>query len=181
MWRGERCATLIVSSRWLREHDDPLATRQRWFCTVCQAAYKTEHGTLVQMVHEGNAWCCLAECPDHVFKLIKATSVQREHDHATTPEELLQALPEAALYPEDWIKPVADKPGTYTFDASVFESVPRLRWTRFLADDFLSEDGALSPPAPVPKRSRGAAAQLTQAQMTDLFKPVPGKRDPADP
>ena len=120
----ERCATLIVSSRWNRKHDDPLATRQRWYCTVCQAAYKTESGTLVQMVHEGNTWYCRAECPDHNFKLIKATSVQREHDHAATPEALLNAIPEAALYTEPWIKPVEDKLGTYVFDETVFESVP---------------------------------------------------------
>ena len=70
------------------------------------------------------------------------------------------------------------KLGTYTFDETVFESVPCLKWTQLLADCFLSEDGVLSPSAPVPKRSRGAAAQLKPAPGAALLKPAPGKRNP---
>ena len=133
---------------------------------MCEAAYKTASGTLVQMVHEGHASFCRAECPDHTFKAIKATSVQRSHAQAKTPEDLLAAIPEAALRPESWIRPVPGKPGTYAFDEATFESVPCLQWAQLLADCFLDEDAMPPPPPPKPKRSRGAAVQL---------QPAPGK------
>ena len=148
---------------------------------MCEAAYNAASGTLVQMVHEGQASYCRAECPDHTFKAIKATSVQRNRAQAKTPEELLDAIPEAALRPEPWIQPVKGKPGTYVFDETVFENVPCLQWAQLLADCFLNEDVVPPPSAPGPKRSRGATVQLTPAPAAVLLKPAPGRGHPCAP
>ena len=145
-----------------------MAYHQHWYCTVCEAGYKTVHGMLVQMVCDGQASFCRSECADDAFKQIKAASVQRLHPNAQTPEDLLAAIPEAAIRPTSWIRPIPDKPGSYTFDADVFESVPCMKWNQLLADIFLGE-GATPPPPPLPtsKRSRRRAAQA-KIEQADL-------------
>ena len=69
---------------------------------------------MIQFVHEGHTSYVAADFPDDAFQQIKAASVQRQHKEATTREALLAAIPEAAIHPTSFIRPVAGKSGTLT-------------------------------------------------------------------
>ena len=80
LWGGERCPTVIASSRWQRRFDDPLQTKQRWFCTVCGARYKVASGVLVQFTQHGRESYARASIPPTHLQMVKCASVQRTHD-----------------------------------------------------------------------------------------------------
>ena len=43
---GEKCYTVTAASAWKRKKEDPLATKQAWYCPICGCRYKTTFGTL---------------------------------------------------------------------------------------------------------------------------------------
>ena len=133
----ERCNTIIASSWWRRMYEDPLATKQRWYCTVCGARYKVSNGVMIQMICDGVDGAVRATFPEHGMQQVKWTSVQRNHQHATTPEALLRAIPEAAICPNRVVRPVPGHPGAYFFDSALFDSIPRFDWAKLLNADFL--------------------------------------------
>ena len=138
----DRCPTVIVSSRWQRRWEDPLQTKQRWFCTVCGAKYKTTNGVLVQFTQHGRESYARASIPPTHLQMVKCASVQRTHDLAVTPESLLQAIPEAAIADTDVIRPHPDKAGTYIFDRDLFEKIPHMNWHSWLSADLLQTTAA---------------------------------------
>ena len=108
----ERCCTLIVSSQWTRKHDDPCATGQKWYCKICEAKYKTTSGMMVQMIYNGQSHFVRASFPTHDLQKIKANCVLGKNTGATTPAELLRAIPEACAQDEAAaITPVAREKG----------------------------------------------------------------------
>ena len=113
---------------WKRKWEDPLATKQVWYCTVCEAKYKTTNGVMVQFLHEGKSSFVRAEFPPAHFQQIKFGSVQRSHADASTPTELLDLIPEAAIAPSNIIMPVEGKQGTYVYDREALENLPMMNW-----------------------------------------------------
>ena len=49
LWGYERCHTATLSASWKRRHDDPVATKQRWYCPVCESRYTPNNGVLAEM------------------------------------------------------------------------------------------------------------------------------------
>ena len=135
----ERCNTLSVSSRWLRKQADPLAYKQVWYCPVCNARYKTTFGVMLQMVNAGEERFVRATFPEHGLQQVKWSSVQRTYRQATTPEELLAAIPEAALAPSAHVQPVDGKEGAYFFDDVAFDGLPCFEWAHLFERDFLGD------------------------------------------
>jgi hypothetical protein len=48
LWAPQACLRVTPSKDWKRKHDDPLATKQAWYCQ-CQSRYKASWGQLVQI------------------------------------------------------------------------------------------------------------------------------------
>ena len=148
--------------------EDPLACKQRWYCPVCFARYRTTNGVMVQMVCNGVDRFVRATFPEHGLQQVKWTSVQRSHAQATTPEALLQAIPEAAIHPNRVIQPVKGHLGAYFFDGEAFDQIPCFDWAKLFTEDFLGgkETGEGGPPAP-PSRAL-KAEPLEDVDMADL-------------
>ena len=167
----ETCSTLTTSSAWQRKHEDPLQSQQRWYCPICGATYKTRSGTMVQMVLNGESMFVRAEIPTEAFKQVKAASVQRTHAHATTPEELLRAIPEAAVRATEWLQPVTGMRGVYTYTEEVFKDIPLLQWDQLLAECLTErrlDQGAPPPPPPPPlEPAMGRGRGIQPEQMVD--------------
>ena len=49
--RGDEhmCRTVTRSAFWKKKHDDPLATKQKWYCPHCEAGYRTKFGLIVEL------------------------------------------------------------------------------------------------------------------------------------
>ena len=128
-WGQERCHTLTVSSLWSRLHQDPIATKQRWYCPVCMAKYKTSNGVMVELMCNGETSYVKAPFPPDDIKDLKAMAVEKQHAGINTVEELLQAIPEAHPVGAEWLTPTCFE-GTYSYQEAVFDEVPMLDWNR---------------------------------------------------
>ena len=140
-WGQERCRTLATSSRWLRKQADPLAYKQVWYCPVCGAKYRTTFGVILQMISGGQEKFVRATFPEHGMQQVKWTSVQRSYRQATTAEELLAAIPEAALAPSVAIQPVDGTKGAYSFNDKALMDIPCFKWAQIFERDFLADRG----------------------------------------
>ena len=112
----EHCGTMTLSSQWTRRHEDPLAQKQRWYCPACGARYKTTSGVLVELVHGGATHHVRADFPPESIQEVKWASVQRSHDHATTPETLLAAIPDAAPASGVVLQKIPTLPGNWLYN-----------------------------------------------------------------
>ena len=105
-----------------------MAKHQRWYCLVCETKYEPQSGMLVELVTAGRAHYVLAPYPPVEFREVKWASVRRCHPQATTPEELLAAIPAAPPIAADFLRAIAGKSGSWSYDRNVFDSIPRLEW-----------------------------------------------------
>jgi len=128
-WGEERCHTLTVSSLWNRLHQDPVASKQRWYCPVCQAKYKVTNGVMVELMCNGETSYVKAPYPPENIADLKAMAVEKQHAGITSVEALLQAIPEAHPVGADWLTPTCFE-GTYSYQEAVFDEVPMLDWNR---------------------------------------------------
>ena len=138
-WGTVKCPTLTLSSRWLRRHEDPLQSQQRWYCPVYQSRYKTCQGVLVQFTYKGHESYVRAEIPPTFLQKVKCAAAQRTYQTAITPEALLHAIPDAAIR-----KPIVAIPhpdasltGVYTFNREVFDELPIMNWATWLSQDVI--------------------------------------------
>jgi len=90
---GWRCCTVILTKDWARLHADPLAPKQKWYCKVCGAGYKTRFGMMLEMVFKGSAHYVKAHIPEKDWYDTKMMAVERRMSHVRTPMELYDALP----------------------------------------------------------------------------------------
>ena len=132
-----RCPTLIASSQWLRKNQDPLATKQKWYCKVCEATYKTTQGVMIQFMQNGVSSFSRAAFPDAAFQQIRFTAIQRAHQHATTPDDLLKAIPEAKIADNNFITPHPELRGVYIYDLPTFDAMAEFDWSCLLNREWL--------------------------------------------
>ena len=108
------------------------------------------------MVNHGEERFVRASFPEHGLQQVKWTAVQRTYRQASTPEELLAAIPEAALAPIELIQPVKGKVGAYFFNAEAFVKVPCFEWAQLFKREFLGDvahEGAGAAPPALPPTS----------------------------
>ena len=125
---------MTLSSQWKRRHEDTLAQKQRWYCPACEARYKTSSGVLVELIRGGKAHYVQADFPPESIQEVKWSSVQRAHDDARTPAELLAAIPEAAPAEGVVLQKMRGLPGSWLYNDKVLAEIPRLNWARLLSE-----------------------------------------------
>ena len=57
------CNAVSESQLWDRLKDQPEASGQRWYCTCCEARYRTKFGVVVETVMKGESAYFHAELP----------------------------------------------------------------------------------------------------------------------
>jgi hypothetical protein len=87
------CWTMINSKNWTQFFEDPIADKQRWYCKVCRARYKTGFGVLIEIVQKDTVKYMMADYPPDSIGDVRAAAMEREHSNASTPAELFAAVP----------------------------------------------------------------------------------------
>ena len=132
-----------------------MATRQRWYCGVCGAKYKTKFGLLMEIKHQGLGCYILADFPpQHMFDLKGAIIQQRFAEDLASPEKLYAILPDLKPASENFFKPILvgwkdgkSLTGHYSItNMAHLESLPRWSWgTVYQAPDIIEHgvEGAI--------------------------------------
>ena len=82
--------------------------------------------------------------PPESIQEVKWASVQRTHEHATTPESLLAAIPDAAPASGVVLQKIPTLPASWLYNREVLEDIPRLDWAMLYRDGAnLSPDHAV--------------------------------------
>ena len=164
------CRTVTLSKWWKKKHEDPLATKQKWYCPKCQAGYKTKWGVIIEMVvnrkvfdipaAEGDEdnfeiakgimskeWIglyCKAELPPQHLQDMNAQCVERFNPECTTPTQLLDAIP--CLRPISK-RALISRPGEGVYDLTeeADNMMDSVNWDELLSID--SQLTADEPPA----------------------------------
>ena len=88
----------------------------------------------MELVHGGATHYVCADFPPESIQEVKWASVQRAHDHATTPETLLAAIPDAALASGVVLPKIPTLPGSWLYNDEALEGIPRLDWAMLYRD-----------------------------------------------
>ena len=87
-------ATRSLSKEWHRLHDDPTATKQRWYCLECKARYMTRFGVVCELLMgDGKLRYCKAPIPPQGIMDAKFMSVESIMGPVQTPKELYDKIP----------------------------------------------------------------------------------------
>ncbi len=125
------CDTLILAKDWKKLHEDPMATKQRWYCEECYARYVTKFGVVCElMMGDGNLRYCVAEIPPQGIMDAKFMSVELVMGAVATPEELFAKIPSVTpLATIATIKQTA-KAGHYKFVDKKLADMPSMEWNQ---------------------------------------------------
>lgn len=128
------CNTVIESQAWDRLHQSAYACKQRWYCGMCNAKYKTRYGVMVEimLVQDGKqvAMYALGELPPFDLQDAKLMKIEQDFTEYKTPEDLLNALPKVApMDKATFIKPTG-VPGHYSVDDHMFAQLPKFEWNQ---------------------------------------------------
>jgi hypothetical protein len=94
------CLTAISSETWATKHDDPLASKQRWYCICCGALYKTKFGTIIEIEFEGQFYYVKAFIPPDNLR------ARRFEQPPTSREDLLDTLKNVAPHASRIMRPI---------------------------------------------------------------------------
>ena len=99
---------------------------------------------------------------------VKFASVQRTHSTITSPQELMDAIPEARIMKNQVIWPLPGKTGTYQFSAKAFDQIPLFDWASIFHKSFLQTPGSIHPlgASPHPTLPGGLRPQLSGASRS---------------
>ena len=86
------------------------------------------------MVHNGTSHFVRADFPPESFQEVKWASVQRAHDHATTPETLLASIPDAAPASGVVLQKMEGLPGSWLYNREALAAIPPLNWARLFTE-----------------------------------------------
>ena len=128
------CNTAIESMAWDRLHDDPQAVKQRWYCKMCTAKYKTKFGVLVEFVLEQGgkkvAMYALGDLPPFDIQDAKLMKIEETFSAYKTPEALLAALPKVTPLDRTHFLKETNMPGHWSFDNKMFETISKFDWNQ---------------------------------------------------
>ena len=129
------CATLILSKTWARKHNDPMASRQVYYCHQGHK-YATKYGQLVQLVIAGRSFFMRAEVPDWDIEDIRAINQEEENgwDASTSAEQIFAVAKVASPLECDQsglLVPIAAHDGHFKItNLEVFKSMPMFPWAQ---------------------------------------------------
>ena len=135
----DSCGTVIASKVWDRLKDDPLASGQRYYCNCCNARYKHENGSLLEIQTPGCVPVfCRATNPPYDNQDVKAMYLEDELD-PSSPEDLYSRIPEALPFADGTFirqalkselhNPQSDNYGVYRIvDVPSFKRMKRFPW-----------------------------------------------------
>ena len=153
---ADPCLTVISSETWTTKHDDPLASKQRWYCICCGALYKTKFGMIIEIEFEGQFYYVKAQIPPDNLEDARAMYLEQT---PTSREDLLDTL-NVAPHASRIMRPITidDVYGggktKFKFDANTFkitdkayEQIQRLDWEVILkfAQDPLTGNNECNP------------------------------------
>ena len=143
------CNTLIESKAWDTLKEDPLAVKQRWYCKVCFARYKTRYGCLIEIVRAGVAMYCQAELPPPDLYDAKGMIIQERFKGVKDPEALLNSIPEVRPVAASCFQQVGE--GIYKImDADAIAALERFQWDQLYNLAGVAKKGRAASAAPEP-------------------------------
>ena len=130
-WLSLPCYKMTLSTEWDRLHADPLAEKQRWYCS-CSTRYRAGMGVLTEMVNgPGNsAHYALADFPPQGILDAKFMAIEEQFRQCSTPQELLDAIPRAVPLDSKAFLVPTGKRGEYQMNRAMIEGIPKLEWNQ---------------------------------------------------
>ena len=133
--RRGTCGTLTISAGWKRMIQDPLATKQRWYCPLCGAKYRVKFGTYCEWQIGETTYSCLASYPPPaVERMQEAVGMTGElvpnWVPPKSPQELLDRIP-VAMPMSSVLYSVPGYAGVFKYDKKLFEKMPVMDWAQF--------------------------------------------------
>ncbi len=132
------CWSVIPSKEWERKMEDPLASKQRWYCNSCGARYKTAWGMLIEILTADAVMYVQADIPDMNVEDIRAMYLE-DRLKPTDPEDLYARIRDLAPVTTNLLRPMEPSeqwntekpfnPRVYKFvSPDVFAQVPKFSW-----------------------------------------------------
>jgi hypothetical protein len=106
------------------------ATGQRWYCKLCCCNYFPRYGVLVEIILGTTACYCKASLPPCDLQHANVMRIDEDYKQYTTPEALLEALPNIKPPARgDFFKETTES-GHYKFDADMMAGLEEMRWSQ---------------------------------------------------
>ena len=102
---ADPCYTVIPSKTWSTKHEDPLATKQRWYCNCCGAMYKTRFGMVIEIEIRGQFYYVKSAIPPDNLEDTRAIFLEQTLA-PTSPEDLLFKLKDVAPHRSAIFRPI---------------------------------------------------------------------------
>ena len=131
---GGKCGTVTASQHWDMFKPDPMATRRRWYCPVCNKKYTTTFGLIVEIIGlagPANGHYAHAEFPPQALLDSRFMMIERQFEPYKTPEALLKALPIVKPLERTILQPTIFS-HSWRIDMDVLDQLSTLRWFQLL-------------------------------------------------
>lgn len=136
------CYTVIPSKTWSTKHEDPLASKQRWYCICCGACYKTKFGMVIEIEIRGQFYYVKAPIPPENLEDTRAMYLEQTLA-PKSPEDLLQKLKDVAPHRNAILSPItmADvygggktkfDPNTFKIKADAYQALQDFDWQQIM-------------------------------------------------
>ena len=100
------CYTVMRSDAWRTKHDDPYASKQKYYCNCCGACYKTTFGMIIEIEFEGQFYYVKTFIPPDNFEAMRARHFEQP---PTSREVLLLKLKNVTPHTSRILQPVTRK------------------------------------------------------------------------
>ena len=130
------CYTVIPSKTWSTLHEDPLASKQRWYCVCCGAKYMTKFGMIVEIEIQGDFYYVKADIPPGLEDTRRMSLEQRLMPSG--PRDLVARLTHVTPHTKQILRPITQRDvmvnikfadqNAYKILAGAYETLPHFDW-----------------------------------------------------
>ena len=122
------CYTVIPSKTWSTLHEDPLASKQRWYCICCGAKYMTRFGMIIELQIGSGFYYVKAEIPPDHTEDLRAMHLE-ETLKPKDPRDLFDKLKLVTPHQNEILRPikqaeVKEEVTRTKFDISAYKILP---------------------------------------------------------
>ena len=139
---AQPCYTVMPSKTWRTFHEDPLASKQRWYCVCCGAKYLTKFGMLIEIEIRGVFYYVKAEIPPDNLEDLRAMWLEQTLK-PSRPEDLYEMLKLVTPHASGILKPIEPSdvfvgyqtkydPNAYKITSSAYNSLPNFDWQQIM-------------------------------------------------